>query len=123
MSALFGGRGGRRSDAPHLDDGLLVLGAVVVGSGGVPHPFDVGGGFTIHRAAVDRAGVDRWRCHYHAENGEGKHSSQSGHVASFWLGLPLLSEIRGNDARAKTVRTQRMFLFPLSGSLRRWVKS
>src|SRR5439155_6987028 len=198
VSALFGERGGRRSHAPHLDDGLLVLGAVVmdlarvmddiasgghrhgavriellagphppgtgqydeeavvrmkvrpahvtrqpfeahdvgarlagvaeqhgllVRSGGVPDPFDVEGGFKIHRAAVDLAGVARWRCYYHAENGKGKHSSQSGHVASFWLGLPLLSEIRGNDARAKTVRTQRMFLFPLAGSLRRWVKS
>src|SRR5438128_1527530 len=101
MSALFGGSGSRRSHAPHLDDGLVVLGAVV----------------------MDLAGVARWRCHYHAENGKGKHSSQSGHVASFWLGLPLLSELRGNDAHAKTVRTQRMFLFPFVGSLQRWVKS
>src|SRR5439155_23492827 len=30
MSALFGGSGSRRSHAPHLDDGLLVLGAVVM---------------------------------------------------------------------------------------------
>src|SRR5439155_9581634 len=30
MSALFGRSGSRRSHAPHLDDGLLVLGAVVV---------------------------------------------------------------------------------------------
>src|SRR5437667_11796984 len=30
MSALFGGSGSRRSHAPHLDDGLVVLGAVVM---------------------------------------------------------------------------------------------
>src|SRR5947207_15283164 len=30
MSALCGGSGSRRSHAPHLDDGLLALGAVVM---------------------------------------------------------------------------------------------
>src|SRR5213079_2604574 len=30
MSALFGGSGSRRSHAPHLDNGLLILSAVVM---------------------------------------------------------------------------------------------
>src|SRR5947208_6643120 len=172
MSALFGGSGSRRSHAPHLDDGLLVLGAVVmdlarvmddiasgghrhgavriellagphppgagqydeeavirmkvrpahvprqpfeahnvgarlagvakqhgllVRSGGVPDPFDVGGGFKMHRAAVDLGGVGRWSWKHRAKNGGGKDGGECGSVTALCgvLALVLLVPIQG----------------------------